>query len=166
MEIGTIYFDPTYVERARKGEWPAARVPKWLLDGNYVFQHDSMRYFLMAGERCQLPINVAIHAVTKGLFQADPLTGSPIKPIILVKRIKAGTATENCCPVCSVEQQNLSVLAKHIEAHAAERAFEESKGRNQEPETDVEPSGREVLKLTTEEEDAGSDNVSRGPETV
>ncbi len=163
MEIGTIYFDPKFVERANAGEWPSERVPKWLLDGNFTFQHDSMRYFLKAGERCQYPINIAIHAVTKGLFQADPLTGKAIKPITLVKRVKAGTATENCCPVCSVEQQNLSVLAKHIEAHAAERAFVESKGRNQEPETDVEPSGREVLKLTAEEEDAGSDSIGPGP---
>ena len=164
MEIGTIYFDPKFVELAKKGTWPAERVPKWLLDGNFTFQHDSMRYFLKAGERCQYPINIAIHAVTKGLFQADPLTGKAIKPITLVKRVTAGTATENCCPVCSVEQQNLSVLAKHIEAHAAERAFVESEGRNQAPETDVEPSGREILKLG--DENAGSDSISPGPEAV
>ncbi|KKM84951.1 hypothetical protein LCGC14_1294020 [marine sediment metagenome] len=166
MEIGTIYFDPKFVERAKAGEWPAARVPKWLLDGNYTFQHDSMRYFVKAGERCQFPINIAIHAVTKGLFQADPLTGAPVKPITLIKRYKAGTSTENCCPVCGVEQRNLSALATHIEAHAAERAFDASKGQNQVPETDVEPSGREVLKLTPEEGDAGSSSPSQHPEAV
>ncbi len=166
MEIGTIYFDPKFVELAKKGTWPAARVPKWLLEGKFSFQHDSVRYFVKAGERCQFPINIAIHAVRKGGFQPDALTGAPIKPITLVNRLKAGTTTENNCPVCGVEQQNLSVLAKHIEGHAAERAFDASGGKNQEPETDVEPSGREVLKLTPKEENEGSDSPGQFPEVV
>ena len=153
--VATIYFDPKFVERAKKGEWPAERVPKWLLDGNFVFQHDSIRYFLKAGQRAQLSEDIAIHAVRKSLFQAHPLTGAPIKAISIINRLKGGAMNETNCTVCGQDQQSLEKLAEHILGHAAERRYDATGGACQEPVDDSKPSGKATLKLP-EDEDAGS----------
>ena len=167
MNVATIYFDPKFVEQANKGAWPADRVPKWLKEGLFVFQHDSIRYFLKAGQRAQFPEDIAIHAVRKGLFQAHPLTGAPVRPITIINRVKGGTMNETNCTVCGQDQQTLEKLAEHISVHIAERAFDASGGRNQEVEQDVRPSGGDKLKLAEEAEDGvRSESPSQFPETI
>lgn len=150
MNYSTVMLEPSVVEQAKSGAFPEAVCPKWLKEGVFDFQFDSIQYQLRAGEPTNLPEDVARHAERRATFVLNHLIGPAIRPVVVKATMPAGVQSAFACPACGSEFGDYKLLASHIIAEHTEPITEgettnESAGEPSEVTGDVRPAAPSPL---------------------